>query len=84
MSGCVTGYLIRRGSRGSTVNGRSVGDVYVTGPHFNADVWSSTYDPEQARVFDTEAEAEAAIRGKHWDRPRVVRLDEAPMLGPPE
>lgn len=59
-------YLIRYTYPG-TRNGRPVGDVYVTGPHFGTDIWSHTYEPSKAARWRTRAEAEAALRDKRWN-----------------
>jgi hypothetical protein len=81
----MTGYLIRHTYPG-TINGREVGDVYVTGPHFvehNPDrsIWSHTYNPAEAAVFATVDEAERELARRSWRRNvRIVPRDGAPTL----
>jgi hypothetical protein len=49
--------------------------VYVTGPHFGSDIYSSTEDPNKASVF-TRTEAQRLI-AKKW-RGLLPELVDAP------
>jgi hypothetical protein len=60
--------LITRGTQGETVGGRSrPARVFITGPHFGRDVFSSTEDREKASRF-TRTEAERLLRSGKWAR----------------
>lgn len=48
------------------------GRVFVTGPHFGADIFSSTEDEDEASVFyHHEAKAMLAMGKWHWLHPEI-------------
>jgi hypothetical protein len=55
--------ITRRGSDIGTNDNRR---VYVTGPHFGADIFSSTDDPNEPDALFDRAEAEAYVREGKW------------------
>jgi hypothetical protein len=58
--------IITRGTRGETVNGQPRPErVYITGPHFGTDVYSSTEARENASPFRRE-EAERLLADGYW------------------
>jgi hypothetical protein len=78
-------YLITHDS-GATSNGRPLGRVYVTGPHFGSDTWSHTYDPSTAATWPDEESAWLEINRRSWRHfePTVVLAAEARNLDPLE
>jgi len=63
--------IISRDASGDTIGGvEQTGRVYITGPHFGADVFSSTRDPRAASTFSPE-EAMELCRTRHWRNPRI-------------
>lgn len=70
----MTGEWIIRYRSDSTVNGRVVGLVYAQHlPQFGRDVWSYSYDPINATLFDSEEAASAVIAGKRWPEAGCAR-----------
>lgn len=69
--------LIRRASSDPA----TPGDVYVTGPHFGADVYSSTRLVSEASRFEEEA-ANNLIATGHWrtSSPHLVPVEQAADL----
>ena len=57
--------VITREQRGSTNGVPLTGRVYVTGPHFGGDVFSSTTGPAEASRF-SRVDAESMIRRGKW------------------
>lgn len=59
----------------STVNGKSVGAVFVLHcPEIDQDVFSYTRDIVRATHYPTRQETEAVIAGKWWTKARVVEM----------
>lgn len=69
MSGSV---LITRNSADHSTRGQR---VYVTGPHFGIDVYSSTFNRAEATRYD-RAEAEKLVASK-WQN-LIAQIEEAP------
>ena len=46
--------------------------VWVTGPHFGTDVYSSTEDPAEASEFTVD-EAMSLVERKSWRNPLIER-----------
>lgn len=69
--------VISRDTRGETVNGKPRPKrVYITGPHFNTDIYSSTEDKAQASRY-TRAEANELLvaQGKWQNHMPAVEAD---------
>lgn len=59
-----------------TVNGvRRIGRVFITGPHFGRDIYSSTEDPSKASCFE-RGEAERLLALGKW-RGSAPRIEDA-------
>lgn len=68
--------VITREQSGS-VNGKPLtGRVFVTGPHFSRDIYSSTVEPAEATVF-SRAHAERLLAQGAW-RTSAPRIEDAP------
>lgn len=77
-------YVITRQQGGGTTNGvphDTSKRVYVTGPHFGSDVFSSTADPAKASRY-TQEEAERILhppgRRRYWPEPRIEEATTSP------
>lgn len=65
--------VITRDTRGETVNGKPrPSRVFITGPHFGMDVFSSTEDPAEASRYSREEAERLLAEGKwHWHTPQI-------------
>jgi hypothetical protein len=64
-------FVITRDTRGETVNGKPrPARVYITGPHFGTDIFSSTDDPKEASRY-TRAEAERLVSKWRHHTPQI-------------
>jgi hypothetical protein len=64
-----------------TLNHRPVGVVYAEDiSYISPGSWSYSKDPQEATKFDSEEDAERAMRNKNWPEATVVRLSQAKVL----
>lgn len=69
-------YVIRYIYPGTT-NGKPVGLVFITGPHFGQDIWSHTKKVAEAATWDTFEEAYQELSRRSWRHNSAIVVEKS-------